>query len=69
MVFGKVRDSRLITVRRGGALQDADHRRLALWAADCAEHVLVLFERRNRMTTARAGRLRPLVPGRGVRFR
>jgi len=31
-------------VRRGGTLQDADHHLLALWAADCAEHVLHLFE-------------------------
>lgn len=38
------RDPRLITVRRGGTLQDADHRLLALWAAACAEHVLGLFE-------------------------
>ena len=40
----KKRDPRFITVRRGGTLQDADHRLLALWAADCAEHVLPLFE-------------------------
>ena len=38
------RDQRLITVRRGGTLQDADHRLLAVWAADCAEHVLHFFE-------------------------
>ena len=44
MIFGKERDPRLITVRRGGTLQDADHRLLALWAADCAGHVLHLFE-------------------------
>jgi len=44
MIFSKVRDPRLITVRRGGTLQDADHRLLALWAADCAQHVLHLFE-------------------------
>lgn len=31
-------------MRRGGTLQDADHHLLALWAADCAEHVLYLFE-------------------------
>jgi hypothetical protein len=31
-------------VRRGGTLQDADHHLLALWAADCAQHVLPLFE-------------------------
>jgi hypothetical protein len=40
-----VRDPRLVTVRRGGTLEDADHRRLAVWAADCAEHVLDHFER------------------------
>jgi len=31
-------------VRRGGSLQDSDHHLLALWAADCAQHVLHLFE-------------------------
>jgi hypothetical protein len=45
VILSKVRDPRLITVRRGGTLDDADHRRLALWAADCAEHVLEHFER------------------------
>jgi hypothetical protein len=44
MIFSKQRDPRLVTVRRGGTLRDADHHRLALWAADCAEHVLYLFE-------------------------
>lgn len=44
MIFSKVPDPRLITVRRGGTLQDADHHLLALWAAACAEHVLPLFE-------------------------
>ncbi len=44
MIFGDVRDPRLITVRRGGTLQDADHHLLALWAADCAQHVLHFFE-------------------------
>jgi hypothetical protein len=44
MILPKIRDPRFITVRRGGTLQDADHRLLALWAADCAEHVLHLFE-------------------------
>jgi len=44
MILPKVRDPRFITVRRGGTLSDADHRLLALWAADCAEHVLPLFE-------------------------
>jgi len=44
MILPKVRDPRFITVRRGGSLQDADHHLLAVWAADCAEHVLPLFE-------------------------
>lgn len=44
MILPKVRDPRLITVRRGGMLTDSDHRLLALWAAECAEHVLHLFE-------------------------
>ena len=44
MILPKVRDPRFITVRRGGSLRDDDHRLLALWAADCAEHVLPLFE-------------------------
>ena len=45
MILPKVRDPRFITIRRGGSLTDDDHHRLALWAADCAEHVLPLFER------------------------
>ncbi len=44
MILPKDRDPRFITVRRGGTLQDSDHRLLADWAADCAEHVLHLFE-------------------------
>ena len=44
MILPKARDPRLITIRRGGTLTDADHRLLALWAAVCAEHVLHLFE-------------------------
>ena len=43
MILPKVRDPRLVTIRRGGTLTDADHRLLALWAAACAEHVLELF--------------------------
>jgi hypothetical protein len=31
-------------VRRGGTLQDADHHLLAVWAANCAQHVLHFFE-------------------------
>ncbi|MBJ7612882.1 MAG: hypothetical protein DLM71_04875 [Chloroflexi bacterium] len=44
MILPKVRDPRFITVRRGGTLSHADHHFLAVWAADCAEHVLHLFE-------------------------
>ena len=43
-IFTDKRDLRLVTVRRGGTLQDADHRLLAVWAADCAQHVIHLFE-------------------------
>lgn len=31
-------------MRRGGTLQDSDHHLLAVWAADCAQYVLHLFE-------------------------
>jgi hypothetical protein len=44
MILPKKRDPRFITVRRGGTLQGADHHLLAIWAADCAQHVLHLFE-------------------------
>ncbi len=44
MILPKERDPRFITVRRGGTLSDADHHLLALWAADCAAHVLPFFE-------------------------
>jgi hypothetical protein len=44
VILPKVRDPRLITIRRGGTLTDTDHHLLALWAAACAEHVLGLFE-------------------------
>ncbi|AOW93853.1 hypothetical protein BFN03_17540 [Rhodococcus sp. WMMA185] len=44
MILPKIRDSRMMTIRRGGSLTDADHRLLALWAAECADHVLGHFE-------------------------
>lgn len=44
MIFAKVRDPRFITVRRGGTLQDDEHRLIAVWAADFAQHVLHFFE-------------------------
>ena len=53
MIFSPIRDPRLITLRRGGTLTDDHHRLLALWAADCAEHVLHHFE------TVRPGDDRP----------
>lgn len=44
MILPKKRDPRFITIRRGGSLQDTNHHLLAIWAADCAQHVLHLFE-------------------------
>jgi hypothetical protein len=44
MILPKKRDPRFITLRRGGTLKDSDHQLLAIWAANCAEHVLHLFE-------------------------
>lgn len=44
MILPKERDPRFITIRRGGNLTDSNHRLLALWAAECAEHVLHFFE-------------------------
>lgn len=40
MILPKVFDPRLVTIRRGGTLTDADHHLLAA----CAEHVLPLFD-------------------------
>lgn len=44
MILPKIRDKRFITIRRGGALTDENHRLLAIWAAECAGHVLSYFE-------------------------
>lgn len=44
MILPKVRDKRFITIRRGGTLSDEHHRLLAIWAAECAGHVLYCFE-------------------------
>ena len=44
VILPKERDTRFVTIRRGGTLTDTDHRLLALWAAACAERVLYLFE-------------------------
>lgn len=43
-ILPRERDPRLVTVRRGGSLTGAHHRLLAVWALECAEHVLHLFE-------------------------
>jgi len=40
-----MRDKRFIAVHRGGTLERDRHNLMAAWAADCAEHVLPLFER------------------------
>ncbi len=53
MILPKKRDPRFITIRRGGNLTDEDHHLLAVWAADCAQHVLHYFEQ------ARPGDRRP----------
>jgi len=45
MIMSEKRDPRLVTVRCGGTLQDTDHHLLAMWAADCGQHVLNFFER------------------------
>lgn len=45
VILPKKRDPRFITVRRGGTLLDGTHHLLASWAADCAGHVLPLFEK------------------------
>lgn len=44
MILPKIRDQRFITIRRGGTLLDEDHHLLAIWAAQCAQHVLHYFE-------------------------
>jgi hypothetical protein len=41
------RDPRFVATHRGGLLEVQDHRALARWAADCAEHVLPLFTAEN----------------------
>lgn len=43
-ILPTTRDPRLVTLRRGGTLTDDDHRLLAAWALQCAEHVLPVFE-------------------------
>ena len=39
-----MRNKRFIAAHRGGPLSADHHRLLAQWAADCAEHVLILYE-------------------------
>ncbi|MBA3781836.1 MAG: hypothetical protein H0X12_08305 [Nocardioides sp.] len=45
MILPKVRDPCMVTIRRGGTLTDDAHQLLAVWAAECADHVLGYFER------------------------
>src|ERR1700726_37777 len=40
-----MRDRRFVAVHRGGPLDLTKHRLLAVWAADCAERVLPLFQK------------------------
>lgn len=40
-----MRDKRFIAAHRGGPLVLEQHQLLAIWAADCAEHVLQSFEK------------------------
>ena len=40
------RDPRFVAVHRGGLLDEPTHQLLAAWAADCADHVLPLFNNR-----------------------
>lgn len=42
-----MRDKRFVAAHRGGPLVLAEHRLLAAWAADCAEHLLPLLELRS----------------------
>ena len=44
MILPKKRDPRFITIHRGGTLTDDNHHLLAIWAANCAQHVLHYFE-------------------------
>ncbi len=38
-----MRDKRFVAAHRGGPLALAEHRLLAAWAAECAEHLLPMF--------------------------
>ncbi|GHV26331.1 hypothetical protein FACS18948_1760 [Clostridia bacterium] len=44
MILPQVRDKRFMLIRRGGMMTNDTHRLLALWASDCAEHVLPIYE-------------------------
>src|SRR4028118_488404 len=46
-----MRDKRFITEHRGGVLTKDQHRRLVLWACDCAENVLPLIEKADERLT------------------
>lgn len=69
MILPKVRDPRLVTVRRGGSLTDSDHHLLALWAASCADHVLPFSSRLSLVTRDHVKPSDTLAPGSAVRSR
>lgn len=56
VILSKERDLRLVTVRRGGTLQDSDHHLLAIWAADCAQHTQSELPRGSARKRARRSR-------------
>jgi hypothetical protein len=43
-LVAKMRDNRFVAEHRGGPLKKEQHRQLALWACECVENVLALFE-------------------------
>lgn len=40
-----MRDERFVAIHRGGLLDSNSHKLLVVWAADCAERVLPIFEK------------------------
>ena len=46
MILPEISGPSMVTIRRGGTLGDENenHQQLALWAADCTEHVLHFFD-------------------------
>jgi hypothetical protein len=44
MILPTIHDKRFILIRRGGTMADKTHRQLALWADECAEQGIPIFE-------------------------